>query len=115
MPVSAEADTSPKPVCPYFHAAIELIGRRWSGAIICCLIEGEMRFADISRRVPGLSDRLLSTRLREFEAEGLVDRVVEPGTPVKVSYRLTAKGQALEPAIRELRDWAGQWNGNGNS
>lgn len=109
--MSADSNTAPKPVCPYFHAAIELIGRRWSGAIIWCLIEGEMRFADISRAVPGLSDRLLSTRLREFEAEGLVERSVQPGSPVKVTYRLTAKGQALKPAIQELRDWAGTWNG----
>lgn len=90
-----------------------MIGRRWSGAIVCCLIESEMRFADISRAVPGLSDRLLSTRLREFEAEGLVERNVQAGTPVKVSYCLTAKGQALKPAIEELRGWASQWNGNG--
>lgn len=75
-------------------------------------MESELRFADISRAVPGLSDRLLSTRLREFEAEGLVERDVQPGTPVKVSYRLTEKGQALKPAIEELRSWAGQWNGN---
>lgn len=101
----------PGPVCPHFHAAIELIGRRWSGVIICCLIEGEQRFADISRAVPGLSDRLLSTRLRELEAEGLVEREVQPGAPVKVSYRLTEKGEALRPVIDELRIWAGRWNG----
>lgn len=110
--MSAEVRSAPEAVCPHFHAAIELIGRRWSGAILCCLIEGEMRFADISRAVPGISDRLLSTRLREFESEGLVERRVEAGTPVKVTYQLTAKGQALEPAIHELRSWAGKWNGS---
>lgn len=71
-----------------------------------------MRFADISRAVPGLSDRLLSTRLRELESEGLLERHVQAGTPVRVSYRLTEKGRELKPAIDELRDWAGRWNGN---
>lgn len=89
------------------------MGRRWSGAILCALIDGEKRFADISRAVPGLSDRLLSTRLREFEAEGLVERRVEPGSPTKVGYRLTEKGADLEPAIGELRRWASHWNGKG--
>lgn len=70
-----------------------------------------MRFADLSRAVPGVSDRLLSIRLREFEAEGLVERNVEPGSPTKVGYRLTEKGAALEPAIGELRRWADRWNG----
>lgn len=109
--MSFEQQTAPGQVCPHFHAAIELVGRRWSGAILCALIGGEMRFADITRAVPGLSDRLLSTRLREFEAEGLVERNVESGAPVRVSYRLSEKGASLEPAIRELRSWADRWNG----
>ena len=109
--MSTEADTAPGKVCPHFHAAVELIGRRWSGAILYALIESELRFADISRAVPGVSDRLLSTRLREFEAEGLVERRVEAGAPVKVTYRLTDKGSGLEPAIRELGRWAARWNG----
>ncbi|HZJ28948.1 MAG TPA: helix-turn-helix domain-containing protein [Solirubrobacterales bacterium] len=98
-----------EPICPRFHAAIELVGRRWSGAILCALIEGERRFAELSRAVPAVSDRLLSTRLRELETEGLVERLVEPGTPVRVTYRLTPKGADLEPAIRELQRWANSW------
>lgn len=111
--VSPQAKTGPGQVCPHFHAAIELIGRRWSGAILCALIGSELRFADISRAVPGVSDRLLSARLREFEAEGLVERLVEAGAPVRVSYRLTDKGAGLEPVIQELGRWADHWNGNG--
>lgn len=100
-----EAET----VCPRFHVAVELIGRRWSGAILCMLLEGEKRFADLSRCVPGVSDRLLSARLRELEDEGLIERRVEPDAPVKVTYALTGKGEALEPAIDELRRWADRW------
>jgi DNA-binding HxlR family transcriptional regulator len=97
-------------VCPHFHAAIELIGKRWTGAIISALTEGPLRFADLARAVPGLSDRLLSQRLRELEVEGLVEREVESGTPVRVTYSLTEKGAALRPVIGELKQWARRWN-----
>jgi DNA-binding HxlR family transcriptional regulator len=97
-------------VCPHFHAAIELIGKRWTGAILCALTEGPLRFAELARAVPGLSDRLLSQRLRELEGEGLVEREVEAGTPVRVTYSLTEKGSALRPAIQELQQWARHWN-----
>jgi DNA-binding HxlR family transcriptional regulator len=97
-------------VCPHFHAAIELIGKRWSGAIIWALADGPMRFADLKRAVPGLSDRLLSQRLRELETAGLMSRTVEDGLPVKVTYELTEKGLALKPSIQTLREWACDWH-----
>lgn len=97
-------------VCPYFHAAIELIGKRWTGVILSCLTDGPLRFGELARAIPGLSDRLLSQRLRELESEGLVERTVEPGTPVKVTYALTAKGAELRPAIQELKQWANRWH-----
>lgn len=96
-------------VCPDFHAAIELIGKRWSGAIIAALTDGPLRFGELCEAVPGMSDRLLSERLRELEEEGVVERSVEPGSPVRVSYALTEKGADLDPAISELREWARRW------
>ena len=96
-------------VCPHFHAAIELIGKRWSGAIIWALSDGSLRYAELKRAIPGLSDRLLSQRLRELEEAGLMARTVEDGLPVKVTYELTEKGLALRPAILELRQWACHW------
>jgi DNA-binding HxlR family transcriptional regulator len=102
-----------KGVCPHFHAAIELIGKRWTGAIICALTAGPLRFGELARAVPGLSDRLLSQRLRELEEEGLVGREVEAGTPVRVTYSLTKKGTELRPAIAELRQWANRWHKTG--
>lgn len=104
-------DGQPAKVCPDFHAAVELVGRRWAGAILWALSERPHYFADLSAAVPGMSDRLLSTRLRELEAEGLVERSVHSGAPARVSYALTEKGRALEPALRELRDWARAWKG----
>ena len=100
---------SPAGVCPHFHAAIELIGKRWTGAIVCALTERPMRFGELGRVVPGLSDRLLSQRLRELEEEGLVQREVEAGSPVRVTYSLTEVGRALGPSIHELKTWARRW------
>jgi DNA-binding HxlR family transcriptional regulator len=93
-------------VCPHFHAAIELIGKRWTGAIVFALTDGPLRFGELTKAIPGLSDRLLSRRLRELEDEGLVEREVEPGSPVRVTYSLTEAGADLEPAIAELKAWA---------
>ncbi len=100
-------------VCPNFHEAIELIGKRWTGAILCALTERPMRYGELGKAVPGLSDRLLSQRLRELEDEGLVEREVEAGTPVRVTYSLTPTGEDLGPAIRELKAWAKRWKAIG--
>jgi DNA-binding HxlR family transcriptional regulator len=108
--VPATQDQAVHGVCPLFHAAIELIGKRWTGAIVCALTEGPLRFGELARAVPGLSDRLLSQRLRELEDEGLVEREVEAATPVRVTYSLTEKGAELRPAIGELKQWAKRWN-----
>jgi DNA-binding HxlR family transcriptional regulator len=107
------ADGAPAAVCPHFHAAIELIGKRWTGAIVSALTERPMRFGELVKAIPGLSDRLLSQRLRELEEEGLVQRQVEAGSPVRVTYSLTEIGQALGPSISELRSWAQRWKNTG--
>ncbi len=105
------SETQPKQVCPHFHSAVELIGRRWAGAILYALAaEGPLRFAELKDTVPGMSDRLLSTRLKELEQAGLVDREVQPGQRVRVSYQLTAKGESLRPVMGAMRDWARRWN-----
>jgi DNA-binding HxlR family transcriptional regulator len=96
--------------CPYYHEAVELIGRRWTGAIVAVLMDGgALRFSEISHAVPELSDRLLSERMKELEARGVVTRQVESGPPVKVLYELTDMGQSLEPALEELKSWARRW------
>jgi DNA-binding HxlR family transcriptional regulator len=90
---------------------VELIGSRWTGAILYALADqGPMRFAELTEAVPGMSDRLLSARLKELESAGLVRRQVEPGPRVKVSYGLTRKGESLKPVMGTLRDWARRWH-----
>jgi len=106
----ARASASADQVCPHYHRAVELIGRRWSGAILYALTDGPLRFAELRESVPGMSDRLLSARLKELEQAGLVSRTVGDEHPVRVSYALTRKGESLEPVIGELRDWARRWH-----
>jgi DNA-binding HxlR family transcriptional regulator len=95
--------------CPKFHKSVELIGRRWTGAILRALLSGETRFSDIAHAIPGLSDRLLSERLKELEAEGVVTRVVYPETPVRIEYHLTEKGQDLSLVVQAISDWSSRW------
>src|SRR2546430_9407565 len=96
-------------VCTRFHRAIELIGSRWTGAILQTLLQGRTRYASIKAAVPDITDRMLSERLRSLEAEGLVLRAVIPETPVKVEYELTRKGRELQDALREIASWAERW------
>lgn len=95
--------------CPRFHVAVELIGRRWSGAILRVMLSGQTRYSDIACAIPGLSDRLLSERLKEFEAEGILKRHVIPETPVRIEYHLTEKGEALHESFAVLAAWAENW------
>ena len=97
------------PVCARFHQAVELIGGRWTGALIHLLLNGRMRFAELRASVPEISDRMLSERLRELETEGIVARIVVPETPVRVEYELTDKGHALEQALGAVGKWAERW------
>ena len=95
--------------CSAYHQAVELIGKRWTGAIVFVLLEGPLRFSEVKMLVPDLSDRLLSERMKELEAVGIVERRVIDDTPPRVEYRLTEKGKALEPAVRSLKAWARSW------
>jgi DNA-binding HxlR family transcriptional regulator len=96
-------------LCARFHKAVELIGSRWTGAVIQLLLNGRMRFAELRGGIPEISDRMLSERLRELEAEGILARIVVPETPVRVEYELTDKGRALEHALAAVGRWAERW------
>ena len=95
--------------CPFYHEAIELVGRRWTGAILSVLMERPMRFSEVGQAVPELSDRLLSARMKELEARGIVRRTVHSGPPVRVEYSLSEMGRELGPALSQLQEWAQRW------
>lgn len=96
-------------LCVRFHQAVELIGRRWSGAVIQLLMHQRLRYAELRAAIPDISDRMLSERLRELEAAGIVVRTVLPDPPVRVEYDLTEKGRALKPAMNAIGEWAERW------
>ena len=95
--------------CGHYHRAVELIGKRWTGAILFVLMDGPLRFSEVKLLVPDLSDRLLSERLKELEAEGIVRRRERGRASARVEYELTDKGAALEPVVRSLKGWARSW------
>jgi DNA-binding HxlR family transcriptional regulator len=97
------------PVCVRFHAAIELIGTRWSGAILRAMFTGAHRYAQIRAAVAGVSDTMLAQRLRTLETEGLIERRVIPTSPVQVEYHLTEMGRDLEPALDAVITWSHKW------
>ena len=99
----------PAPVCARFHQAVELIGGRWTGAIIQTLLQGKTRYALIKAAIPDITDRMLSERLRFLESEELVTRRVVPQSPIRVEYELTEKGRSLERSLHEISAWAERW------
>lgn len=95
--------------CPRYEAAMGLLGKRWTGLILRALLSGCDRFGSIAAYVPGLSDRVLSERLKELEAEGIIGRHVHPETPVRIEYRLTPKGEELRQIVESVQTWADRW------
>ena len=108
-PTTMTQTSSTGGICPRYEHAIQLLGKRWTGLLLYALLEGPRRFCELTSTVEGLSDRVLSDRLRELEVEGIVERVVYPQIPVRVEYKLTEKGRALEPVVNAIQEWSNQW------
>src|SRR5437870_9776754 len=96
-------------LCPRYHHAVELLGRRWAGAIVSILLGGPARYNELRAAIPDINDRMLAERLRELESEQIVIRTVLPEAPVRVEYTLTEKGRALEGALTAIGKWAERW------
>lgn len=92
-------------LCPKFETAFELLGKRWTGLIIHVLMNGPMRFKDISAKIPMMSDRMLTERFKELEHAGIVVRNVYPEMPIRIEYELTEKGKALRPVMEAVQHW----------
>ncbi|RKH45361.1 transcriptional regulator [Corallococcus sp. AB049A] len=97
------------PLCSRFLEAADLLGRRWTGVILRILMDGPCRFGELTERIGTISERVLSERLKDLEAEGILERHVDPGPPIRSEYRLTEKGQAFWKVIDELGKWAERW------
>jgi DNA-binding HxlR family transcriptional regulator len=105
----APEETGVHRMCPRYEHATQLLGKRWTGLLLDALMKGSCRFCELTSLVEGLSDRVLSDRLRELEAEGIIIRIVFPQIPVRVEYQLTDKGRALKPVVEAIHTWAEQW------
>ena len=92
--------------CRGFVPLLELTGRRWVGQIILAGVRGAERFRQYRMMVPGISDRMLSLRLRELEQAGVMERTVVPTMPVTIQYRPTAEGRELLEALQPLINYA---------
>ena len=96
-------------LCPRYHQAVELVGRRWAGAIVQILLAGPARYNELRAAIPDINDRMLAERLRELEAAEILVRTVLPDAPIRVEYALTEKGRALEVALTAIGRWAERW------
>jgi Predicted transcriptional regulators len=96
-------------MCPKYESAAELLGKKWTGLIIRVLLGGPKRFKDIKEQIPDMSDKMLTDRMKELEALGILTRTVYPEMPVRIEYELTEKGRQLEEVIVSIQTWGETW------
>ena len=95
------------------NQTVKYLGKKWMLLIILELYKGEdytLRFTEVKERLPGITAKVLSARLKELEEEGLVEKHVDAGTvPVRSEYTLTASGLGLVHVIKDIKRWALEW------
>lgn len=96
------------PGCPV-EATLDLIDGKWKGVILYHLLDGEIRFNELRRRLGTITQRMLTRQLRELEESGLILRTVYPQVPPKVEYALSPDGRSLAPVIAALHEWGTAW------
>ena len=96
-------------MCPKYESAAELLGKKWTGLIIRVLLGGPKRFKDIKEQIPEMSDKMLTDRMKELEAAGILTRTVYPEMPVRIEYELTEKGHQLEEVIQSIQHRGETW------
>ncbi|SDQ80705.1 winged helix-turn-helix transcriptional regulator [Virgibacillus salinus] len=96
-------------VCPYIEASFQILGKKWNGQLIHYLSlcdNGTAHFSDIKHDLRGITSRALSLKLSELAEEELVEKIVENGSPVTISYQLTEKGRSLSNSLKPIQEWA---------
>lgn len=97
-------------ICPKFEKTFMILGKKWSGLVIEVLLKsGPLRFVDIAKKIPDVSDRLLTERLKELESEGLVTRCPAENEKLRMNYMLTDKGAGLKNVMEEIQKWGDRW------
>lgn len=96
--------TNKFPGCPV-ESTLSFLDGKWKGVILFHLMDGKLRFNELRRKLPSITQRMLTKQLRELEDAGILSRTVFPVVPPRVDYELTAAGRSLEPVIRALAEW----------
>lgn len=96
-------------LCPRYQHAVEILGKRWTALILKVLLDGPTRFNELADELQVVADRVLSERLKELEAEGIITRRIYAEVPARVEYRLTAKGCDLAPVVEAIESWSHRW------
>ena len=104
--MSDHRDLNPQQICPLFERAVRILGKPWTGLILYSLLAGSRRFSEITAHIGPVSASLVSTRLKELEREGIVERRVFPETPVRIEYVPTAKAAGLKDIVLAIHRWA---------
>lgn len=94
-------------LCPRFQAAMDVLGRPWTGLILMTLADAPLGFCELAGRIEIIGDRMLASRLKDLEARGIVERLVISEAPLRVAYRLTERGAGFIPVARALEAWGG--------
>ncbi|MFS0857138.1 winged helix-turn-helix transcriptional regulator [Paenibacillus taichungensis] len=102
-------DGCPSPYGCSVEVTLSVIGGKWKGAILYHLFSGSLRFNEIRKLFPDITQRMLTLQLRELESSGIVHREIYPQVPPKVEYSLTPFGETLQPIIYSMRDWGEQY------
>ncbi len=97
------------------EVAVNEIGGKWKSLVLCTLKDGKLRFSEINRKIPKITQRMLTKTLRELEAHGLISRTVYPEVPPRVEYSLTEKGKSVIPILDELCEWGKRYGSYRNS
>ena len=97
------------------EVAVNEIGGKWKSLVLCALKDGKLRFSEINRKIPKITQRMLTKTLRELEAHGLISRTVYPEVPPRVEYSLTEKGKSVIPILDELCEWDKRYGSYRNS
>ncbi|TXL83789.1 helix-turn-helix domain-containing protein [Streptomyces sp. IB2014 016-6] len=93
-------------VCRSFQRSVEIVGKKWTAAVLMAAMRGDRRFVDYRARITGISNQMLSQRLRELEGHQLIERIVVPTTPVQITYRPTEQGASLMRVLHPLIEWS---------
>lgn len=102
-----EKDTELKPhtSCTSVQTTLKVLGGKWKPPILYLLSSGTLRFGELRKQIPGITQKMLSQELREMENDALISRKVYPVVPPKVEYTLTAYGKSLEPILKGMSEW----------